>query len=144
MFTFPWNQLDTFFFPCTTKYVFVFILPTLSLPWFFLLFLLNLKKKHFISLIRTKFMLWIPFKKITKTVIKFVENQIFKNVYLPRKPALYSCFSFFFTCTTQNKSRTTKYIAVEQRQDQHQVRHVWSIGVISSVLREIQMWTHLT
>ena len=46
----------------------------------------------------------------------------------------------FFTCRTQNQSRIIKWPAVEQ-QDQDKVRHVWSIGVISFVLKEIQMWT---
>ena len=86
-------------------------------------------------------MWWIPFTKILKTFIKLVKNQIFKKVYIPLKPTWRSCF---FTRTTQNKSRTTKYLAVEQRQDQHEVRHVWSIGVIPFVLIEIQMWTQVT
>ena len=48
-------------------------------------------------------------------------------------------FFFVFTRTTQNQSRTTKYLELERRQDQHEVRHVGSIEVISFVLREIPM-----
>ena len=85
-------------------------------------------------------MWWIQFLKISMTVIKVVNNQIFKKVYLCLKPTWHSCF-FFLTPTTQNQSRTTKFPAVEQRQDQHKVRHEWSIEKISFVLIEIQMLT---
>ena len=43
---------------------------------------------------------------------------------------------FLFTRTTKNKTKTTKRPGVEQRQDLHEVRHVSSIGVILSLLRE--------
>ena len=89
-------------------------------------------------------MWWIPFKKIPKTVTKLVKNQIFKKSLPSLETNLTLLFFFFFTRMTQNQSRTTNYLAVEQRQDQHKVRHVWSIGIISYVLREIQMWTQVT
>ena len=75
------------------------------------------------------------------TVIKVVKNQKFKKGYLPVKPTWSSSFFLLFTRTTKNKSRTTKYPAVEQRQEQHKVRHVWSIGVLSFLFREIWMST---
>ena len=75
------------------------------------------------------------------TVIKVIKNQIFKNVDLPLKPTWRSCF-LLFHLHDPKKSRTTKYKAVEQRPDQHKVRHVWSIGVISFVLREIYRCEH--
>ena len=42
------------------------------------------------------------------------------------------------------KKNTTKWPVVEQRQDQHEVRHVWSMGVLLFLLREIQMSTQKT
>ena len=38
-------------------------------------------------------------------------------------------FSFFFTYTNQNQSRTTERPAVEQKQDQQEVRHVNLMGI---------------
>ena len=62
---------------------------------FFCTYFLTLKKNYFIYSIFTKFMWWIPFKKISMTVIKSVKNQIFKKVYLPLKPTWRSCFFLF-------------------------------------------------
>ena len=49
----------------------------------------------------------------------------------------------FFPLWTQNQSWIIKYPTVEQRQYQDKFRHVWSIGVLSFVFWEIQMWTQL-
>ena len=98
----------------------------------------------FICSIFTKYIWWIPFKKISKTVIKLVKNQIFKKLTFPGNQLSALVFLFFFTRTSQDKSSTNKYLAVEQRQDQHKFNHVWTKGVISFVLREIQMWTQVS
>ena len=50
---------------------------------------------------------------------------------------------WLFTRTTQNQSGSTRLQAIEQRQDQHKVRHAWSIGVLSFLFREIQMSTQV-
>ena len=49
----------------------------------------------------------------------------------------------FFTRTTPQKNLNTEWPVVEQRQDQHEVWHVWSMGVLLSLLREIQMSTQV-
>ena len=54
-----------------------------------------IKKNYYLTLIFTKFMWLIQLKKISKTVIKSVKNQIFINVYLPLKPSCRSCFFLF-------------------------------------------------
>ena len=58
------------------------------------------------------------------------------------KPIRRYSFSFF-THTTQHKSGTTKWPVVEQRQDQHKVSYVWSIGVLFFLLREIKSSTQV-
>ena len=82
-------------FKKTIKYVFVLILPTPSLPSFFCTFFLTLEKDYFIYSIFTKFMWWIPIKKIWKTVIKLFRNLIFKKSILPVKPTWRFCFFSF-------------------------------------------------
>ena len=84
-------------FEKTTKYIFVFILPTPSLPWFFCTFFLTLKK--IISCLQSLLNLCDEYhlKKILKTVIKLVKNQIFKKVYIPLKPTWRSCFFLFYS-----------------------------------------------
>ena len=59
------------------------------------------------------------------TVIKVAKNLKFLEASFSMKPTI---FFGFFTCTTQNKSGTTEWPVVERRQDQHEVRHVLSIG----------------
>ena len=39
-------------------------------------------------------------------------------------------FFAFLTQKNQNKSQCTKWPVVEQRQDQHKVRHVFSIWIV--------------
>ena len=46
-------------------------------------------------------------------------------------------------CKTPQKSLAMERPVVEQRQDQHEVRHVWSMGVLLFLLREIQMSTQV-
>ena len=57
------------------------------------------------------------------------------------KPTWRYGFFCFFTGTTSQKNWTTEWPVVEQRQDQHKVRHVWSIEILLFLLREIQMST---
>ena len=68
---------------------------------------------------------------------------IFQKSLTSMKQTGRNCLFFFvfFTHKTQNQSGIIKQSAVEQRQDQDEVRHVWRIGVISFVLRQIPMWT---
>ena len=80
---------------------------------------------------------------ILTTVIKVIKNYIFQRSLTSHETNWMLLFLVFFIGTTQNQSRSIKLPAVEQRQDQDEVRHVWSIGVISFELREIQMWTQV-
>ena len=51
--------------------------------------------------------------------------------------------SLLFHSHKTPKKLTTEWPVVEQRQDHHEVRHVWSMGVLLFVLREIQMSTQV-
>ena len=41
------------------------------------------------------------------------------------------------------KNLTTEFPVVEQRQDQHEIRHAWSIDVLLFLLKEIQISTQV-
>ena len=111
-------------------------------------FILNIKKELF--------HIWNLHKK-------YMLNKIFFNIlYCPKKWPKIDFFKLdflwnqfdgevfcVFTHKTPQKNLTTEWPVVEQRQDQHKVRRVWSIGVLLFLLRDIQMstqviWTHFT
>ena len=80
---------------------------------------------------------------ISMSFIKVVKNEMFKKSSTSHEANLTLLFLSFSLTNTQNQSEIIKYLAVEQRQDQDKVRHVWSIGVISFVFWEIQIWTQV-
>ena len=59
------------------------------------------------------------------------------------KPTCRYSFYAFSLAQPPPKNLTTEWPAVEQRQDQHEVRHVGSMGVLLFLFRENKMSTHV-
>ena len=89
-------------FKKTTKYFIVFILPTTSLPSFFLHFLFNFRKNISFSYLQSLQNLCDEYHlKISKTAIKMVKTRFLKKFTFSWNQLDALVFLFFFTRTTQ-------------------------------------------
>ena len=112
------------------------------------------KKKKILKSIFSQFLLNIKHKLLhiwNLQKIYMLNNIYFLYINDFHKSAQFSYFFFklrfyetnlrllffcFFTCTIKNQSGITKWPTVEPKQDQQQVRHEWSIGVVLLLLIE--------
>ena len=109
----------------------------------------SLHNQH-INIINTVFVIFWHFlfkKKKISCYLEFTQNFCVKYIYnihdghesgkksdfLKTSTSYVTDLTFFFVCLSpalsKNQNRTTERPAVEQRQDQHKVRHVWSVGI---------------
>ena len=132
-----WSFLPTKFMAFLAKkqtnHVLVFILLTPTWKSFFHTLSGTSKRKYFISWIYKKCLCSITFSyshdcQKSGKKIQFFKDFIFLTwLDLTWRKSFFVCF---FPRRTQNQRRSTRHPAIEQRHDQHEVKHVWSIGVL--------------